>query len=208
MYVLPQQFVSSHLLSDNNMKNLTQFFRLAAISATLATVSPVHAQSAFSVSSADLVAGNPIPQAFAFNGFGCTGQNVSPALSWANPPAGTKSFAVMVHDPDAQTGGAGFWHWVVVDIPAAATTLPRGAGAPDNKLLPPNAKQVATDFGSPGWGGPYPPVGDKPHRYVFTVYALGVDKLPVPAQPTASLAGFMVNANALGKAQFTATYGR
>ena len=176
--------------------------------ALLAVSMPGQAQSAFTLKSADVAAGGSIPQQFAFNGFGCTGQNVSPSLNWSNPPAGTKSFALMVHGPDAQTGGAGFWHWVVTDIPANVTTLARGAGASDGMKLPEAAKQVATDFGVPGWGGPCPPVGDKPHRYVFTLYALKLDKLPVPAQPTASLAGFMVNANTIAKAEFTATYGR
>jgi phosphatidylethanolamine-binding protein (PEBP) family uncharacterized protein len=86
--------------------------------------------------------------------------------------------------------------------------LRRGVDTADGAGLPEPARHVATDFGTPGWGGPCPPAGDKPHRYVFTVYALKVDKLPVPANPTASLAGFMINANALGKAEFTAVYGR
>ncbi|WP_409942688.1 YbhB/YbcL family Raf kinase inhibitor-like protein [Acidovorax sp.] len=191
------------------MKNmLIQTVRSAAAVALLAVSMTGHAQSAFTLKSADVVAGGTIPQEFAFNGFGCTGQNVSPSIEWSNLPAGTKSLALMVHDPDAQTGGAGFWHWAVIDIPATVTSLVRGAGASDGMRLPQAAKHVATDFGMPGWGGPCPPVGDKPHRYVFTLYALKVDKLPVPAQPTASLAGFMVNANAIAKAEFTATYGR
>lgn len=193
----------------DTMRN-TLFTALGSVAtaALLAVASPSHAQSAFTLKSADVPAGSTITQPFAFNGFGCTGQNVSPSLSWINPPAGTKSYALMVHDPDAQTGGAGFWHWVVIDIPANVTSLTRGVGATDGTKLPEAAKHVATDFGTPGWGGPCPPVGDKPHRYIFTLYALKVDKLPVPAQPTASLAGFMVNANAIAKAEFTATYGR
>jgi hypothetical protein len=180
----------------------------AAAAATVLIVgAPAQAQS-FTLSSADVAPYTTIAQLYAFNGFGCAGQNLSPALSWANAPAGTKSFAIMVHDPDAVTGGAGFWHWVVVDLPASSTGLRRGAGTVDNTGLPEPARQLATDFGSPGWGGPCPPVGDKPHRYVFAVYALKVEKLPVPPNATASLAGFVINASALGKAQFTATYGR
>jgi Raf kinase inhibitor-like YbhB/YbcL family protein len=189
-------------------KTLIAACSAVALAATIAAALPVSAQPAFALRSADVAANGAIAQTHAFNGFGCTGQNISPALSWSNPPAGTKSYAVMVHDPDAQTGGAGFWHWVVVDIPANATGLTRGSGASDGQKLPESARQVATDFGTPGWGGPCPPTGDQPHRYVFTVYALKVDKLPVPEQPTASLAGFMVNANAIGKATFTSTYGR
>jgi Raf kinase inhibitor-like YbhB/YbcL family protein len=186
------------------MKNT--FLSLLATATLVGTIS-AQAQS-FELTSADMVAGAPIAEKFVFSGFGCSGGNVSPALNWKNAPAGTKSFAVMTHDPDAPTGGAGFWHWVVVNLPATATGLAQGAGAADNKTLPAGARQIATDFGSPGWGGPCPPQGDKPHRYNFTVYALKVEKLDLPANATASLTGFMVNGNALGKASFTGLYGR
>jgi Raf kinase inhibitor-like YbhB/YbcL family protein len=163
---------------------------------------------AFQASSPDVLSGKQIAAKFIYNGFGCSGQNVSPAVMWKNAPAGTKSFAVLVHDPDAPTGGAGFWHWLVVDIPAGTSFLPQGAGAADGKRLPPGSRQISTDFGAPGWGGPCPPAGDKPHRYNFTVYALKVEKLELPANPTASLAGFTVNGNTLAKATFTGTFGR
>jgi Raf kinase inhibitor-like YbhB/YbcL family protein len=174
----------------------------------LATCSLGASAAGFQVSSTDVQADKPIGQSFAFNSFGCTGQNISPALSWQDPPAGTRSFAVMVHDPDAQTGGAGFWHWVVVDIPSGVKALPTGVGTTKGTGLPAGALQIPTDFGTPGWGGPCPPAGDQAHRYQFTVYALKVDKLGLPANATASLAGFMVNANALGKASFTSAYQR
>lgn len=166
------------------------------------------AAAAFELDSPDLRADAPIPELHVFDGFGCKGGNLSPALAWKDPPAGTKSFALMVHDPDAPTGGAGWWHWVVHGLPAGTSSLPQGAGAADGSKLPASAMQPRTDFGGPGWGGPCPPVVDKPHRYVFTVYALKVDKLEVPKDATASLVGFMVNANALGKASLTRTYGR
>ncbi|MGE5452566.1 MAG: YbhB/YbcL family Raf kinase inhibitor-like protein [Acidobacteriota bacterium] len=160
------------------------------------------------LTSPDVKVNEPIGATFVFNGFGCTGQNVSPALSWKNAPAGTKSFAVMVHDPDAPTGGAGWWHWVVLNLPASTNSLPRGAGSADGKGLPAGARQITTDYGTTGWGGPCPPQGSEPHMYNFTVYALKVEKLDLPANATASLAGFMVNANALDRAMITAIYSR
>jgi Raf kinase inhibitor-like YbhB/YbcL family protein len=182
--------------------------KLAALGvATMLSTQVVWADG-LELSSPEIKVNEPIPAAQVFNGFGCTGQNISPALNWKNAPAGTKSFAVMVHDPDAPTGGAGFWHWVVLNLPASTTGLPRGAGTADGKGLPAGAKQITTDYGNPGWGGPCPPQGSEPHMYYFTVYALKVDKLDLPANATASLAGFMINANAIDKAVITAFYSR
>ncbi len=163
--------------------------------------------SAFELKSADIAENGMIAEKFVFKGFGCNGGNLSPALSWRDPPAGTKSFALMVHDPDATTGGAGFWHWIVYDIPASAAGLPEGVGK-DGKGLPQGAAQLATDFGEPGYGGPCPPEGAAPHHYQFTLYALKIDKLELPPHATASLAGFLISSNALGKARFGAAYGR
>ena len=142
-----------------------------------------------------------------FNGFGCTGKNISPALKWSGAPVGTKSYALMVYDPDAPTG-SGWWHWVVYNIPATCHELSQGAGATDSKTLPKGAMQGRTDFGTAGFGGACPPKGDKPHRYIFTLFALKTEKLDVPAGATAALVGFMVNANKLAQTSFTATYSR
>jgi Raf kinase inhibitor-like YbhB/YbcL family protein len=166
---------------------------------------PVRAK--FRLSSPDFRAGGTLSMEQVFNSFGCTGQNISPALSWSGAPAGTQSFALLCHDPDAPTGGAGWWHWLVLNIPASATGLAKDAGKADGSKLPPGAIQVNTDFGGPGWGGPCPPPGDKPHRYVFTLYALKVDRLD-PSGGTASLAGYMVNGNALAKATLIGKFGR
>ena len=101
-------------------------------------------------------------------GFGCGGGNKSPQLSPGRARRqGTKSFAVTCFDPDAPTG-SGFWHWVVVNIPAGTTELKLDAGNPKAGLLPKGALQTRTDFGAPGYGGPCPPEGHGPHRYVFT----------------------------------------
>jgi Raf kinase inhibitor-like YbhB/YbcL family protein len=131
-------------------------------------------------------------------GFGCDGKNLSPQLSWSDPPAGTKSIALMCFDPDAPTG-SGFWHWVLVNIPADVRSLELGAGDPKSGKLPPGALLTRTDFGAPGYGGPCPPAGDHPHRYVFTLFAVGIDKLPVAADTSAAVVGFQLNFNSLAK---------
>jgi Raf kinase inhibitor-like YbhB/YbcL family protein len=183
-------------------------FRRSPVLATVLLASALSAQAAgFKLSSATIKPGGMLTDAQVFSGFGCTGKNISPGLAWSGAPAGTKSFALTVYDPDAPTG-SGWWHWVVFNIPAAANELPEGAGSAGGKGLPTGSVQGRTDFGSPGFGGACPPAGDKPHRYVFTVYALKTDKLEVPADATAALVGFMINANKLGEAKFTARYGR
>ena len=161
----------------------------------------------FRLESPDFADGATLPKAHVHSAMGAGGDNVSPALRWSGAPAGTRSFALMVHDPDAPTG-SGWWHWVVYNIPASATELPEGAGGPDGKGLPAGAAQGRTDFGSAGFGGACPPKGDKPHRYIFTVHALKTDKIEVPADASAALVGFMLNANRLAKASFEARYGR
>jgi Raf kinase inhibitor-like YbhB/YbcL family protein len=122
------------------------------------------------LTSPDIREGQKIASAQVLNGMGCTGSNTSPALRWSGAPAGTKSFAITAYDPDAPTG-SGWWHWVVYNIPASATQLAAGAGDPKKTLLPAGATQGNTDFGAPGYGGPCPPAGDKPHHYHFTLRA-------------------------------------
>ena len=162
----------------------------------------------FRLTSADFTNNGAIANKFVFQGFGCKGDNVSPALAWSGAPAGTQSFALLVHDPDAPTGGAGWWHWVVYNIPASASAITQGAGTADGAALPKGAVQGATDFGAAAWGGPCPPEGSGKHHYHFTLHALKVAKLDIPPGATAALIGYMVNANSLGKAQLTGLYGR
>jgi Raf kinase inhibitor-like YbhB/YbcL family protein len=163
--------------------------------------------AAFKLESPDIKANSTMDKKFEANVFGCSGENKSPALKWSGAPKDTKSYAVTVYDPDAPTG-SGWWHWSVINIPANVTELKADAGNASNANLPPGARQVRIDYGVAAWGGACPPQGDKPHRYVFTVHALKTDKLEIPADATAALAGFMINANAIGKASFTAKYGR
>jgi Raf kinase inhibitor-like YbhB/YbcL family protein len=161
----------------------------------------------FKLNSPDVASKSTIGNKQVFNGFGCSGENVSPALNWSGAPAGTQSFALTIYDPDAPTG-SGWWHWVVINIPANISGLKAAAGTSDGKSLPAGSQQVRTDFGAAAYGGPCPPAGDKPHRYIFTLYALKVPKIEVSADATAALAGFMINANKLQSTTFTAYYGR
>jgi Raf kinase inhibitor-like YbhB/YbcL family protein len=177
------------------------------LAAALISASTLLQAAGFQLSSPDIKAGGMIDKKFEFNGFGCSGENKSPALNWSGAPAGTKAFAVTVYDPDAPTG-SGWWHWSVINVPADVIGLKPDAGAVGGANLPKGASHVRIDYGVAGWGGTCPPEGDKAHRYVFTVYALKTEKLELPADATAALAGYMINANALGKASFTARYGR
>lgn len=179
--------------------------RLAALALSLAASTAMATD--FSLSSPQIKPSATLTDAQVFNGFGCSGGNVSPALAWQGAPEGTKSFALTVYDPDAPTG-SGWWHWVVYNIPADVSALPEGVGSGDFTGLPAGASQGRTDFGSVGFGGACPPVGDKPHRYIFTVHALKTERLEIPEGATAALIGYMINANTLGSAGFTAYYGR
>jgi Raf kinase inhibitor-like YbhB/YbcL family protein len=167
-----------------------------------------NAQS-MSLTSSEVKEGGTITNEQVFKGFGCTGNNVSPSLSWSGAPGATKSFAVSIYDPDAPTG-SGWWHWVVFNIPANVTSLPKGAGDVKSKQMPKGAVQSRTDFGADGYGGPCPPAGDKPHHYQITVFAVDVDKLPDAKDDMASaaLVGFDLHFHTLAKASLTATYGR
>jgi Raf kinase inhibitor-like YbhB/YbcL family protein len=183
-------------------RSLTSFFAMM----TLAAADASGAQ-AFEVKSPDIAEGQKIDMKHVYNAFGCTGGNLSPELTWSDPPPGTKSFAVLAHDPDAPTGGAGFWHWLLVDIPPDVRGLKQGAGDASGKGLPPGAHHLETDFGEKAYGGPCPPPG-APHRYVFTVYALKIDKLGDAAKGRTAIAGFTINANTLAKASITGLFGR
>ena len=171
-------------------------------------VASAHAAGAgFKLESPDVKPNSTMDKKFEANVFGCSGENKSPALKWSGAPKDTKSFVVTVYDPDAPTG-SGFWHWFVYNIPADVTELPSNAGAQGGANLPKGAAMNRIDFGVAAWGGPCPPPGDKAHRYVFTVYALKKEKLEVPPDATAAVAGFMTHANKIASATFTAKYGR
>lgn len=176
------------------------------ISAALLAMAGLTHAASFTLSSPEIGANSQISQSFEFNGFGCSGDNRSPALGWTGAPKETKAFAVTVYDPDAPTG-SGWWHWMVINIPENVTNLPNNSGVVGGANLPVGASQARTDYGVAGWGGMCPPLGDKAHRYIFTVYALK-GRIDVPVDATAALTGYMINGNSLGNASFTATYGR
>jgi len=142
-----------------------------------------------------------------FNGFGCTGQNTSPQLSWSNAPEGTKSFAITMYDPDAPTG-SGWWHWVVFDIPHDVNSIVENAGNIAKGLMPKEAIQSITNYGVPGYGGPCPPENHGIHQYVITVHALKVDKLGLDENTNPAIVGYYIWNNTIAKTSIVSYYER
>jgi Raf kinase inhibitor-like YbhB/YbcL family protein len=160
-----------------------------------------------SLESDDLERGEEVPIEHCADMMGMTGGNVSPHLEWSGAPEGTQSFAVTCYDPDAPTG-SGFWHWVVFDIPADVTELPRGAGSGDQAALPSGAKHARNDAGTLSYVGPAPPEGHGEHRYVFAVHALGVPTLGIDSSASPAYVGFNLTFNTLARGVLVATYER
>jgi Raf kinase inhibitor-like YbhB/YbcL family protein len=158
------------------------------------------------LTSKDITAGESMSKTQEFVGFGCSGENKSPQLSWSGSPEGTEAFALLVHDPDAPTG-SGWWHWQVVNIAKDATSLVANAGAKDKPLLPEGSVQISNDYGFKGFGGACPPKGHGVHRYQFTLHALST-KLELPEDASGALTGYMVNANSLASTTLEALYER
>ena len=186
------------------MKRATTVAVLMGICASASGADPV-----FTLVSPDLPAGKPIAEQFTANAFGCHGPNESPALKWTNAPAGTKSFAVTMFDP-YRPPASGWWHWVVYDIPATTTELPRKAGDPGNPGMPQGAKQVKPDGEAPEahYYGPCPDAGDPPHHYTITVYALSVDHLKVPETSTPANIDYEISSKTLAKATIVRLFSR
>ncbi len=177
-----------------------------AVSVAMAALASPRAAHAMSLTSPDIQPGARIPDEYTFNGFGCSGKNVSPALSWSGAPEGAKSFALTLYDPDAPTG-SGFWHWVMFNIPADITSLAKGAGDPKSHKAPKGAVQSRNDFGMTGYGGPCPPKGHKPHRYQFTIFAVDTERLDADEHASGALVGFNLNFHTLAKATLTGVWG-
>ena len=160
----------------------------------------------FELHSEDVADGQMMTDNQVYNAFGMTGKNISPALSWSGFPAETKGFAVTCFDPDAPTG-SGFWHWVLVDIPASVTSLPAGAGHASGSGLPAGTMHLRNDYGSKDFGGAAPPAGDPPHRYVFAVHALDVPSLELEPDTTPAVAGFNLRFRTIARAVLIPVYG-
>ena len=177
-----------------------------ALTAMVVLASSATAQSTkhFTVMSTDVRPHKRFAMAQVESKFGCSGDNISPALAWSEAPAGTRSFAVTIADLDAP----GFWHWLIYNIPATVTALSAGAGDLTQHLAPTGSVQGANSFGDPGYGGPCPPPGGGPHRYRITVFALKVDTLTVPQASPPTQLGAAIRRQALAQADLLASYSR
>ena len=147
----------------------------------------------FDITSTDFEDGQRIPQVHT-----CDGADQSPALSWDEPPPGTKSFALIMDDPDAPNGT--FTHWAVYNIPTNASGIARGQGG--------QFPEAVNDFGNTGYGGPCPPKGHGTHRYRFKLYALDVEGLTVAANATVAQVEQEAQRHQIAVAQITGTYER
>jgi hypothetical protein len=156
--------------------------------------------AAFALSSPQFAAGGSLAAALVFNHDGCKGANRSPALRWTDPPARTKGLALAIYDPDA--GPAGWWHWIVYDIPAERRGLP--AAIPPAS---PSVRQGVNDFGTVGYGGPCPPPGSA-HHYIFTLYALDIAYLALPTPLPGQAFLPLIRPHIIATATITGIYGR
>lgn len=177
----------------------------ALLAAPVLALHQATAASRLTLQSPDVAPQATIALTHVYDQSGCHGGNISPALSWNRAPAGTRSFAVLMFDPDAP--GRGWWHWAVFDIPAGVSSLQAGAGNPAKHLLPAGAIQVRNDFGSPGYGGPCPPPG-APHHYRLMLYALRIATLGLDASASPAQVAAKARANALAEAEIVGLYGR
>ncbi len=187
------------------MKFINILFLLLFVSCNLSNANSSGVD--FKIKSNDIKGGNLIKNQHVFKGFGCDGENISPQISWISVPPRTKSFALTVYDPDAPTQ-SGWWHWLVLNIPANYKELLQGFGAENKFNLADGIIQIRNDFSTFSFGGPCPPAGDKKHRYIFTLYALSVEKIDLKENSSPALASFMINQYILRKSIIEAIYQR
>lgn len=157
-------------------------------------------ENIFKVTSEDFKHNETLPNAQVYNGYGCSGGNASPQLSWINPPINTKSYAIICHDPDAPRSN-GWYHWLVINIPNNITSVKKG-----EKIN--GSLETITDFETTGYGGACPPIGHGIHHYNFTVYALDVEKLDTNANTKPKEIENMVLKHTVAKTTITATFER
>jgi Raf kinase inhibitor-like YbhB/YbcL family protein len=159
----------------------------------------------FTLTSDDISEGGMLAEEHVYDEFGLPGGNLSPHLHWHGFPPETRGFTVTCFDPDAPTP-SGFWHWVLFDVPASTTELPRGAGAL-GAALPGSAQQARNDYGIKAYGGAAPPQGDQPHRYIFTVHALDVDSLGVDADASPAVVAYNTGQHEIARGFITPVFG-
>jgi Raf kinase inhibitor-like YbhB/YbcL family protein len=183
---------------------------IAATSLSNAALSarPSTPRSIFVLASSDPQLVAAIPEIYTAKAFGCSGGNQSPELHWSGAPPGTESFVITLFDRDERSTPSGWWHWVVYDLPKETTRLPQGAGSERSTFIPTTALQGRSDLGEDAYHGPCPAKGDPPHRYAFTIYALNVAKLPVPADSSGAMVTSIAQDHLLGKAVLVAHFGR
>lgn len=156
---------------------------------------------ALTVTSTSFEDGGDLAERYVFDDWGCTGDNVSPQLSWSGAPESTTSYVVTCFDPDAPTP-SGFWHWAIAGIPADVTELAEGF-----EDLPQGAFHVAGDGGVKGWMGPCPPEGDGKHRYMFAVHAIEGDPLAIDDTVTPAVLSFNAVFQTAARGVITGLYG-
>ncbi|RNL79386.1 YbhB/YbcL family Raf kinase inhibitor-like protein [Nocardioides marmorisolisilvae] len=154
----------------------------------------------FTVTSADVTDGQPLKDDQVADG-----GNTSPQLSWSGAPEGTQSYTITCFDPDAPTP-SGFWHWVLVDVPADVTSLEAGAGAEGGASLPAGAFMCRNDANQKAFMGAAPPQGDQVHRYYFVVHAVNHPTLGVDSDATPAVVSFNLAFKTAGRAIVHGTY--
>lgn len=177
------------------------FKKILIIFIFLISVGAIMANSSFTLTSETIKNNQTLPNEQVLNSFGCTGGNISPDLSWQGAPTGTKSYALLVHDPDAPRP-TGWWHWLVVNIPTTKTEFKKG-----EKLSMPMLETV-TDFKNTGYGGACPPKGHGVHHYNFTIYALNTEKLDVSVDTDPNEVEKLVKQHSIASSTITALYQR
>jgi len=181
--------------------------KLKIVSSLLFTLSASAFAGSLSLSSNDISEGEFMTKKHEYNGFGCSGDDLSPHLKWSNAPKGTKSFAITAYDPDAPTG-SGWWHWQIVNIPKTVTEIATGAGSKKTGVAGQGSMHIDNDYGRKAFGGACPPSGHGVHHYRFTIHALSVEKLDLPENASGALAGYMINANTIESNTIESLYKR